>query len=193
MYCYEIKSRHGRQSQEPFRFISRCFITVLVIRIESLIIILDPRRVSLTMDKLRFEWIILFSQSIWWWWDIYVICHLSNWSLIASIESLIDQLVVLTLTDHCFLWNYIACKISQNIRHKNWSLNNFRVRILQSRKPRNSGRQLHWQCKMSSVLASPTPDGGQGEKRLNRLTARRGVGRRDGDISDCFSADGKAK
>ena len=53
MYCYEIKSRHGRQSQEPFRFISRCFITVLVIRIESLIIILDPRRISLTMDKLR--------------------------------------------------------------------------------------------------------------------------------------------
>ena len=29
--------------------------------------------------------------------------------------------------------------------------------ILQSRKPRNSRRQLHWQSKMSSVSASPHP------------------------------------
>ena len=80
--------------------------------------------------------------------------HLPSVQLISYC---LNQLVVLTLTDHCFLWNCITCKISQNIRHKNWSLINFRVCILQSRKPRNSGRQLHCQSKMSSVLASPDP------------------------------------
>lgn len=124
---------------------------------------------------------------------IYVICHLSNWPLIASIESLIDQLVVLTPTDHCFLWNCIACIISRNILHKNWSLCNFRVCILQSRKPRNSRRQLHWQSKMSSVSASPHPRTcGKARRDSIALLPVGGVGRRDGDISDYYSVDGKA-
>lgn len=68
MYCYEIKSRHGRHSQEPFKFISRCFMTVLVIIVHckgrSFTDNFDIRIVNFILGEKRYDCVNYTFQSV---------------------------------------------------------------------------------------------------------------------------------